>query len=508
MLNKLRKTVQIKEMAIILFLFLITLCVRIPMLSAAADSLHRYDDAYYFSVARNLFVNRSFTVDVVQPWESVVELGRPYNGQPLLPIVLQFVFLHGHPYELAIAFNVFLTAILVCVSFLFFKKIVDLKIATLTSLLVALSPTLYFHSLRVLKEPLGYLLFFLSLVAIESISEKNKFKWIIVGFIVGLTNLAHEVGALLFFAIFIWMMWKKKYQGSFTFMFSYVLIILPWLMRNWLVLGWPFENTGIPISNIWRWNSEMSVLPDSSWSVMNFLYYSLGRLFLEQQVFVLLFAFAILGYISYVKKYKRETLSLFAVIIFLNFFSVIYFAYMMSSESMEPRFFNSMFLLLIPFAFFGLDKIAEKAQTRLGYREKGSSLKFIRMNGVKIIVFALVFAVVSNNLVASLSYRYTFTLRASQSVQKALEWIEQNTLSNSVIGSDISDQIYLRTFRPSVYMAFSSEHLSADLIRFYNAEYILFTGQLNFTTSIDLGGYTLKAIWQEGNVVIYKISKK
>lgn len=509
MLSRLHKTVRTKETLIIVSLFFVTLCIRIPMFSVAVYSSYRHDDAYYFSAARNLFVNGSLTVDVAQPWESTLKLGRPYSGQPLLPIVLQFVFLYEHPYELAIAFNVLLTAILVCVSFLFFRKIVNWKIATLTSLLVSLSPTLYFHSLRVLKEPLGYLLFLLSLIIIEGISEENRYKWIIVGFLVGLTNLSHQVGALLFLAIFIWTIWKRKYRRSATFMLSYLLTLSPWFVRNWLVLGWPLENTGIPIPNIWQWNSQTYISSHSSWSVINFLYYTLGRLFLEQQVFVLLFAFALVGYILYLKRYKRETLYLFAVIIIMDFFSVIYFAYSMNTESMEPRFFNSTFLLLTPFALFSLDELSKKVHTRLWLRGKSSSLRFTKMNEFKIVVFALVFALALHNLVASWNYPYTFPLETSQSTQKALEWIEQKTFSNSVIGSDISDQVYLRTYRPSVYMAFSDQHLSVDLIRFYNVEYILFNGQSDYVRNIiDLGEYVLVISWYEGNVAVYKVMQK
>ncbi len=196
-----------------------------------------WDEYIYSKLARSFFYNLDF---------SLSQNPSPFY-QPLYPIVLsisylfdkmQFVYLSMKIINAFVSTSIIIPAYLLAKEFLEEKQIIPIAI------LIALLPVSFSFSYYLLSENLFYPLFLTSIYFIyNSLKENNAKNNFFAGLFISLSYLTKELGLSLIIIYFISHIANKllfkeklKIKNLILCLFIIILIISPWLIRNYLVL--------------------------------------------------------------------------------------------------------------------------------------------------------------------------------------------------------------------------------------------------------------------------------
>ena len=192
------------------------------------------DELDYDKVATNILESRNFCIDVE---------GECIEPQPLYPIFLAAIFsVFGHNLDAVRLIQIILFALTAILVFLLAKKLFSQKVAIYSGLLMALFYPLASYTNRLCKEVFFAFLVVLLIYCLSHAYLNQKKKWFIFsGITLGLLMLTNAITYFLplliianFLIIYKKRFFNKKMLISFLlFLFSLVIIVSPWLIRNY-----------------------------------------------------------------------------------------------------------------------------------------------------------------------------------------------------------------------------------------------------------------------------------
>lgn len=289
----------------------------------------KYDDVEHLSIAYNLFHGRGLSKDFIDLEANTVqknipalqkydEISNPLRGKAPLYFVILGGWLmitsanYTNWYYWGSIFNFILGASSVVVFYLLTKRYFTREIAAYATPILALMPGLLWFSVRLRPDVLAFIFILTSLYfAAQKITTRNL---VITAIFCSLAHLTHPLGILPGSAFLIYLLLKRKIKGSILFIGVWLLIITPWMVRNYIVFSDATRGLGLPIpaklSILLGLASPSSLNLDAvkvtiakSFTVLPFS--MLGEMFNDlvnlygMQLFVIFISFAIVAYLSF-----------------------------------------------------------------------------------------------------------------------------------------------------------------------------------------------------------------
>lgn len=197
------------------------------------------DPAEYDGLAISLLTTKSFSYDNGLPTS---------NRTPLYPLFLAFIYsIFGHSYFWVRFIQAILSALLCLIIYLIGERLFDRKVGLLSSLIcVIYQPFIFFSYYAgpgfLNTENLFIFLFAITILFLAKLYRKpsisNAF---FSGILLGLSTLTRPITSLFPIFLLIWILLclklkaKVKLKLWFVICFSFVIIISPWTIRNYLV---------------------------------------------------------------------------------------------------------------------------------------------------------------------------------------------------------------------------------------------------------------------------------
>lgn len=255
--------------AIILVIFLSsTSLFRLPSQIIMND----FDDIYHSSIAYSISQGQGIST-------STLPLPRQFQGTP------EKLTSHGPLYHLSLGglftllgttptsinftasiFNSFLMSIFLVTFFLLCRKYFGINVAFVSTLLIAVSPSIVWYSTRGLLYPMVYLLVIASFIFLKN----TKTNYILFGIFSGLASLTHPIGMLPFISYTTFLIIKREFRGALIVAGVSSLVILPWIIRNIYYFGLSKFGKGLGIptidlsSKLREDTNSVSIIPEFS----------------------------------------------------------------------------------------------------------------------------------------------------------------------------------------------------------------------------------------------------
>ncbi len=225
-------------------LFVLALIVR-TVLALGQTQPGYMDAAYYYDIAENLASGRGFTENFI--WNYLAQpstLPQPSNAHwmPLTSIVIApFLWPFGHSYRAAQVPMVLMAAPLVPLTYLLSWRIFRRRRWAITSAVLMLSSSFYLAYWTATDGFALYALIGTGVLVLSSRGCETGWAWgFACGLLIGLAHLTRADGFLLLAPVIVrWWQCGRRPSGLMTLLGGYLLIILPWFLRNWQVFGLP-----------------------------------------------------------------------------------------------------------------------------------------------------------------------------------------------------------------------------------------------------------------------------
>lgn len=174
---------------------------------------------------------------------------------PAYPVFIASIyFIFGNQPWIVIFFQIFLDSLSAVIIFLTYKRLVGVKVGFVSGLIYAIDPHLILHSNSYYSETmfLFSLSLFLYFISSFFINANSKLRNLIFSAIfLGFSALIKPASAFLPYLItlYIFYIYKNRLTDglkySILFLFAYLIVISPWLIRNTIIYGKPFlSNSG------------------------------------------------------------------------------------------------------------------------------------------------------------------------------------------------------------------------------------------------------------------------
>jgi len=216
-----------KEKKFMLFLFFVSLILRLFYVLVIHQPELSPDGVEYYKIALSLSSGHGFSLEPGVPTPI-----RP----PLYPLFLAAIYrLGGHSYALVRVIQAFLGAFTCVFIYLITLKMFTKKIAGLAALLYTFYPIAFAYTSMILTETSFTFLFALIILLYMNAVEKNKILlFVLAGIMLGLATSTR--GTLLFFPIFLlivgWTTDGRFIRKWLLLVLSMILIMAPWTIRN------------------------------------------------------------------------------------------------------------------------------------------------------------------------------------------------------------------------------------------------------------------------------------
>lgn len=222
----------------------------------------KYDDAEHLSIAYNLYHGKGFTRDFIDLGADTADTNIPHlqgydeisnhlrNKFPLYFVLLGgWLTLFQADYSnwnlYGSIFNSFISGLAIIAFYFFVKKNFGLNVALLSGLLLAIMPGLVWFAVRIRPDVLAFLFIILTLYyGLNSITNRNA---VLIGILAASSHFSHTIGLLPGLAVVIYFLMKRRVKAAFITVAVWTLILVPWLVRNYLIFGDALQGTGIPI---------------------------------------------------------------------------------------------------------------------------------------------------------------------------------------------------------------------------------------------------------------------
>jgi 4-amino-4-deoxy-L-arabinose transferase-like glycosyltransferase len=214
----------------IFLIFLLAFVIRLAALYMLIDN-PRGDAADYENIALNIIKGKGFVS---------TRMGLYSYRPPLYPLFLACIFsIFRHSYLIVGFFQAIIASITCVAVFYIGEYIFDEKTGLISSVIMALYPSLVFYSTQLLSETLFILILCLFIYVFYNVRNgvKTKLKWPLLGILLGLGSLCRPViFPFLFFLIpFCFFSLKLNLRKWILVMSFSLLTIAPWTIRNYHV---------------------------------------------------------------------------------------------------------------------------------------------------------------------------------------------------------------------------------------------------------------------------------
>jgi uncharacterized membrane protein len=224
--------------------------------------LYKYDDVDHLEYAYNLYHGNGLQKGVIDLEANTLEKNIPAlkdNNQINTHLIgknpLYFVLLGGWLYILnanfenwfyyGSIFNLILTAICIISFYALVKKFFSGESLLFAAPLLASMPGLIWYSVRIRPD---ILLFLLVIIAIYFGTRKfSVTNSILSGLFVGLAHFTHPLAVILGVSFLIYYLICKRIKSALLFFISWLILLVPWLIRNYLIFGDPIRGFGLPV---------------------------------------------------------------------------------------------------------------------------------------------------------------------------------------------------------------------------------------------------------------------
>jgi hypothetical protein len=224
--------------------------------------LWKYDDTEHLNLAYNLFHGKGLTREFIDLEANTIKKNIPAlekydqisshlaTKNPLYYVPLGiWLYITNANYETwnfyGSLFNLALTSFCVIVFYFLIKRYFGIWIAAFATPVLATMPALIWFSVR---SRVDILLFLFVLLSLYFAAKKPNIQNVITtGIFVSLAHLSHPTGNIIGLAILAYYLLKKKFKYSLIFMSTWLLILTPWLVRNYISFGDAIRGFGIPL---------------------------------------------------------------------------------------------------------------------------------------------------------------------------------------------------------------------------------------------------------------------
>lgn len=221
---------------------LFALLVRLAYLRVTGHYPLSSDAAQYHQLAASLVHGHGYAETYPQ-----LAMHETAFRPPLYPLLLAFFYwIFGVSAGLGRAVNVCLGIGVVALTFTTVQRHVSHRAAIGASLAVAVMPNLVANDTFTLDEPLALILILLLLNLLLSK------RWLWSGAVTGLLVLTRPSAQYL--VLVVWVIAKANWKRALAFGLAALVVISPWLIRNWVQLGSPV----IATSNGFNWAATYS----------------------------------------------------------------------------------------------------------------------------------------------------------------------------------------------------------------------------------------------------------
>lgn len=252
-----------KDFVIILFSLTLFLIASLQLFNDTNNwILYKYDDVDHLSYSYNLYHGNGLQKGIIDLEASTLEKNIPalskydqINTHLIGKNPLYFVLLGGWLYLLnanfenwffyGSIFNLLLTSICIVTYYSMVKKFFGLGVAVFTTPLLSTMPGLIWFAVRIRPDMLLLLLIVVGIYA--ALRKINYSSAVITGVIVALAHFTHPLGLILGVAIFMYYFVQKKFRAAGLLILTWFVILIPWLVRNYLIYGDPIRGFGLPI---------------------------------------------------------------------------------------------------------------------------------------------------------------------------------------------------------------------------------------------------------------------
>jgi len=153
---------------------------------------------------------------------------------PLYPALLGGLYkVFGAHVVVGRVFSLVLGLGVVLLAYLLVLRIAGWRAAIVTGLLVAVYPPLLANDTFLLTEPLSLLLMLAMLLMLD------RHRWVWAGAFCGLLVLSRPSAQFIVVVVAAWVLWQVGWKRALTFVGVTALLVVPWVLRNWIQVGEP-----------------------------------------------------------------------------------------------------------------------------------------------------------------------------------------------------------------------------------------------------------------------------
>jgi 4-amino-4-deoxy-L-arabinose transferase-like glycosyltransferase len=207
------------------------------------DYAPRSDAFQYYDLARN--INDGLGFSMAFPW---IEIQPTAFRPPAYPFLLAGTMkVFGESVRVGQVLNLILGLAVVTLTWFLARRLGGPRAAAAAALCVALYPPLIANDVVLLTEPLSLALM---LGALLALSDR---RWIIAGVATGLLILTRPSAQFLVLLFGLWLWWQIGWRRALGMAAIALLVVTPWIARNWSVMGSPVYVTsnGFNLAAIW-----------------------------------------------------------------------------------------------------------------------------------------------------------------------------------------------------------------------------------------------------------------
>lgn len=229
----------------------------------------KYDDTEFLSLSYNLFHGKSLTRDMIDfearfedtnipELSKHMEISNPLTSKgPIFFLLLgSWLKLTNSDYSDWYLKGSILSTVLVASSlvvfYFFIKRYFGFQIAAYSTPVLVLMPGMFWLGVRIRPEVLAFIFIILAFdLALRSSERRHYWQVIMIGVLLGLAHLTHPTAlaagaGILLYLIFV----KHRIKDVLLILLIWAVTISPWMVRNYILFGEPFEGLGIVIPNL------------------------------------------------------------------------------------------------------------------------------------------------------------------------------------------------------------------------------------------------------------------
>lgn len=216
-----------KEIFFILIIFTIAFILRLFY-----SFSHKAHPSEIDLIAINIASGRGFRVGI-----GPIAYDEAVWVAPLYPFLIALIYmLFGHNYSVVLILQAIIGAISCILIYFIGKQVFNRNVAVTSSLLATFYINFIIYTPMFLAETVYIFLFLLSFCyLLKAISFKQKLDYIIAGIFAGFSTLTRPIILAFYIFLFLWGLKRKFLKGTLFFMLSLFIVVMPWIIRNYIV---------------------------------------------------------------------------------------------------------------------------------------------------------------------------------------------------------------------------------------------------------------------------------